>query len=109
MKSFSILTLALLLLGLPGCAGDTETTATPAPTATPPSEATLTALKKADLLDGSEDHVIKKCYVCSLAMDGDEKYSAELHGYKAHLCSDHCREKFEASPETVIAGVEIPD
>ena len=112
MKRIYLLATLTLSIAVLGCGENTEpaTTAAPTPTATEPaSEATLVALQKADLLDGTEDHVIEKCYVCKLGMDGNEQISCEVHGYTAHLCSEACRDHFESSPEEVIASTKIPE
>lgn len=77
---------------------------------TPPadSEAMLVSLKSADQLDGKEDHVIGKCYVCALGMDGKPEHSAEFQGYTAHLCSEGCCNHFKEHPEQVISETKIP-
>jgi hypothetical protein len=72
------------------------------------SQATLTRLEEADLLDGKADHVVGKCYVCSLGMDGSEKHAAKIGDYTAHLCSKFCLQEFEKSSEQVILSTEIP-
>ncbi len=110
MKRIFLLATLALCVAVLGCGKSTETatTATPA-TAEPASEATLVALQKADLLDGTEDHVIGKCYVCQLGMDGEEQITCEVHGYTARLCSEACRAHFEASPDEVIASTKIPE
>ncbi len=110
MKRIFFLATLTLSVAVLGCGQNTETATTVAPTtAEPASEATLVALHKADLLDGSEDHVISKCYVCELGMDGNKEITCEVHGYTAHLCSEGCRTHFEASPDDVIASTKIPE
>lgn len=114
MPRTKILAALLLLVAVGGCQSSTEQTtventdpaASVAPTA---DEATLVSLQKADLVDGTEDHVIGKCYVCSLGMDGKEEFAVDVHGYKAHLCSSACRDHFEESSESVIASTKIPE
>lgn len=72
------------------------------------SQAALTRLEEADLLDGKADHVIGKCYVCNLGMDGSDKHSVEVGGYTAHLCSKFCQQEFEKSSEQIVLDTEIP-
>ena len=72
------------------------------------SQATLTRLEEADLLDGKADHVVGKCYVCSLGMDGSEKHAAKIGDYTAHLCSKFCKQEFEKSSEQIVLSTEIP-
>lgn len=73
------------------------------------SEVVLVNLKAADQLDGKEDHVIGKCYVCALGMDGKAEHSAEFQGYTAHLCSEGCCKHFKDHPEQVIAETKVPE
>lgn len=68
----------------------------------------LTRLQQADALDGEEDKIVHKCYVCALGMDGKEQHSATYEGYTAHLCSAGCKKTFEKDPESVVAKTEIP-
>ena len=68
----------------------------------------LSRLEEADKLDGSTDHVIGKCYVCGLGMDGSQNYAVTVQGYTAHLCSKACQHEFEESAEEVVMGTEIP-
>ncbi|QDT06873.1 hypothetical protein K227x_52950 [Rubripirellula lacrimiformis] len=96
----------LLAMALPltmGCGDSGENAASPEVPA-----ATLASLKQADLLDGKEDHVISKCYVCSLGMDGKPEFAVEQYGYTAHLCSEGCKSHFEDSADEVIASTTIP-
>lgn len=72
------------------------------------SQAALTRLEEADLLDGKADHVVGKCYVCNLGMDGSDKHSVEVGGYTAHLCSKFCQKEFEKSSEQIVLSTEIP-
>lgn len=80
---------------------------TPAVTQTVSKE-TLVRLQEADKLDGKEDHVIGKCYVCGLGMDGSAKHSVKVGEYTAHLCSEGCQKEFSKSSESIIAQTEIP-
>jgi YHS domain-containing protein len=115
------LTFALLFaMASLGCEGS-KTTSTSASSSSPkstsstesPKAASLTPeviakLVQADRLDGDEDHVIKRCYICGLGMDGKEKFAASYGDYTAHLCSKGCQSEFEASPESVVADTAIP-
>ncbi len=104
MKRFIMLLALAISTMCVGC-GEPATTITSSPV----SEQTLISLQQADALDGSEDHVIGKCYVCNLGMDGKEEFSANVHGYTAHLCSSHCKDHFTTSSDTVIANTKIPN
>ena len=68
----------------------------------------VSKLQQADQLDGKEDHVIGKCYVCGLGMDGKADHSAEFEGYTAHLCSDMCCKHFKENAEKVITETDVP-
>ncbi len=78
------------------------------PNAVPPSKEMLVRLQAADKLDGDEDQIVHRCYVCSLGMDGKEKHSAKFGEYTAHLCSQGCLDEFQADPAKVVAETEIP-
>jgi YHS domain-containing protein len=85
-----------------------EPAATAAASAAPADQATVLAkLVAADKLDGTEDKVVTKCYMCGLGMDGEEKFAAEYEGYTVHLCSDHCLEEFKKDPASVIAQTDV--
>ncbi|MFO0939691.1 MAG: hypothetical protein U0930_02875 [Pirellulales bacterium] len=87
------------------------TTSTPATSnsATSADKSVLVSkLQQADQLDGKEDHVIGKCYVCGLGMDGKADHSAEFEGYTAHLCSDMCCKHFKENAEKVITETDVP-
>jgi YHS domain-containing protein len=73
--------------------------ATPAPV---DEEARLAA---ADLADGTEDHVVSKCAVCNLSMDGKPEFASTYSGYSFHLCSAHCKETFDHDPAKVVARI----
>jgi hypothetical protein len=72
------------------------------------SQAALTRLEEADRLDGKEDHVVGKCYVCNLGMDGSDEHSVEVGGYTAHLCSKFCQKQFAKSTEQIVLSTEVP-
>ena len=44
------------------------------------STTALSRLEEADKPDGVTDHVIGKCYVCGLGMDGSEKFAVKVQG-----------------------------
>ncbi len=69
----------------------------------------LVKLAAADKLDGSEDHVIGKCYVCRLGMDGKPELTVKVGDYTANLCKEHCRDHFAAHWPTVVEETEIPE
>ena len=85
-----------------------EKTAMPTRTGSVISTATLSRLEEADKADGVSDHVIGKCYVCGLGMDGSEKFAVKVQGYTAHLCSHSCQKEFEESADKIVLGTEIP-
>jgi YHS domain-containing protein len=68
----------------------------------------LMKLVAADRLDGKEDKVIEKCYVCGLGMDGEAKFAETVHGYKAHLCSETCQHHFHDESDKIILETEVP-
>lgn len=114
-RSSLCVTVGLFVLGF-GSVGCNNTTSAPvAPpavssgTSSVDSEVVLVNLKAADQLDGKEDHVIGKCYVCALGMDGKPEHSAEYQGYTAHLCSEGCCKHFKEHPEQVIAETKVPE
>lgn len=72
------------------------------------SMAALSRLEQADKADGVTDHVIGKCYVCGLGMDGSEKFAVKVQGYTAHLCSQACQKEFADSADKIILGTVIP-
>jgi YHS domain-containing protein len=78
------------------------------PAAQSPSDAVRTRLVAADLLDGTEDKIVHRCYVCALGMDGKEKNTAKYEGFEVHLCSQGCLEEFQANPEKVVLETPIP-
>jgi len=69
------------------------------------TEAEKAALASADLADGTADHVIKKCAVCALAMDGSEAHVVQLGDYTAHACSAHCAHKLSTEPQAVLGTI----
>ena len=69
------------------------------------TEADKAALAAADLADGTADHVIKKCAVCALAMDGSEAHVVQLADYTAHACSAHCAHTLSTEPQAVLGKI----
>lgn len=95
--------LTLLLLGalaLVAC-GKSEAPGAPASAGGLPAidDAMLAA---ADLADGTTDHVVSKCAVCKLGMDGVAEHASTYRGYEFRLCSAHCRETFDHDPAAVL-------
>ncbi|MFG0288277.1 MAG: hypothetical protein ACF8CQ_08885 [Rhodopirellula sp. JB044] len=109
MKSRFCGVVMLGMIALAGCDDSSQhlqiASATDGP---PPSQEILAALASADKLDGQEDHVIGKCYVCQLSMDGKSELTAEAHGYTACMCSSFCRDHFTSDPDDVISNTTIP-
>ncbi len=106
----SLLLLAPLCLAM-GCGGPEDspssqgetTEAAPGPAepgmgpATPGIyEADPALLAAADAEDGTVDHVVENCVVCSMAMPGDPSQTVKLGEYELHMCSALCTETFEA-------------
>lgn len=85
-----------------------EKTAMPTSIRTIISTAAISRLEEADKADGVTDHVIGKCYVCGLGMDGSEKFAVIVHGYSAHMCSQACQKEFGQSADKIVLETEIP-
>ncbi len=60
-------------------------------------------LAAADAADGTTDHVVARCAVCGLGMDGVAEHAATFEGYTLYFCSAECRESFEANPKAILA------
>ena len=73
----------------------------PAPSAAADPE----QLRKADLADGAEDHVVHKCASCGLAMDGKAEHAVKHGEYELHFCSDSCKTRMETDPEGVFRSM----
>jgi YHS domain-containing protein len=67
-----------------------------------PTEAEASRLEAADAADGVKDHVVAKCAVCGLGMDGKPEHASRYAGYELHFCSDECKETFDHDPHAVI-------
>ncbi len=65
-------------------------------------------LAAADRADGTEDHVVARCAVCGLGMDGSAEITSTYAGYTFHHCSVHCRELFDRDPGKILARLELP-
>ena len=105
---FSITFIAAALL-ISGCDSKKEVNLVAvsinAPTLSP---AALSLIDEADALDGKKDHVISKCYVCGLGMDGSDKFAAKTGVYTAHLCSKSCQQEFEKNTEEIVLHTKMP-
>jgi hypothetical protein len=72
------------------------------------SKDSVARLEEADKADGAADHVIGKCYVCGLGMNGSEKFVVKVDDYQAHLCSEGCQQEFAAHADEIVAKTAIP-
>ena len=114
MSSRLAVTAFVAILAIAGCEAKQVEKAVPTVSSSPTrstaafSTAALSRLEEADKLDGKPDHVVGKCYVCSLGMDGSEKFAVNVDGYSCHLCSKSCQQDFEKSTEEIIISTSIP-
>ncbi len=92
-----VMCLVLLAAGC-GVAGEDPT---PGPTA-----AERAVIAAADAADGAEDHVVSKCAVCGLNMDGSPEFASEYAGATFHFCSTDCKALFDKDPHAVLARLE---
>ncbi len=69
----------------------------------------IAMLAKADLVDGTEDHVVHRCASCALGMDGDEKNALTVGKYQMHFCSANCLDGFAKDPSANILALAIPE
>lgn len=65
-------------------------------------------LSAADKLDGKEDRIVDRCFVCELGMDGSPDHTVRFQDYEVHLCSEHCRSHFKEHAEQVVTQTKIP-
>jgi hypothetical protein len=72
------------------------------------SKELVARLEEADKADGAADHVIGKCYVCGLGMNGSEKFVVKVDDYQAHLCSEACQQEFADNADEIVAKTAIP-
>ena len=109
----------ILLLAVTGCPEKEEPAESSAAKVTleapvaVPTELTIddkvkAKLVMADAIDGKEDKIVSKCATCALGMDGSAEYAVEVAGYKLHLCSALCKEKFEKDTTKAILAMEKP-
>lgn len=111
----SLVTLTIVI----GCRKESEDTATETAQATPPAKSTSPApvdeakptdvspaqeaiLAKADAMDGTTDHVVSKCGMCALRMDGNDAHVSKVGDYELHFCSEECKESFDENAEEAI-------
>jgi hypothetical protein len=73
-----------------------------------PSQAALGLMAKADAVDGTVDHVISKCVICNLGMEGRQEHSAKYGEYSVRLCSQGCNEAFSRDPEKALSRLSFP-
>jgi hypothetical protein len=73
-----------------------------------PTEA-LAVLAKADAFDGAADKVVKKCFTCSLGMDGKPDQFTKVGGYEVHFCKPECKKAFDTNPEKAILAGKLPE
>lgn len=106
----SPLLVAVVWIGCGGQPGATNSDR-PAPeaSAAPPSDEALTILAKADSFDGTEDKVVSQCLTCGLGMQGKAEFTSKFGDYELHLCSQHCKESFDAKPDESILTAKLPE
>ena len=120
---FVLMTALVLLAGCGGGGyGDAGAEAEAKPSADVSADATADAqlavleispeaaavLAKADLADGTEDHVVEKCASCNLAMDGKAENALQVGEYEMHFCSNTCSKRFEENAEEAILNLPQP-
>lgn len=104
-RTFTFLAcLSVVWVVLPGCKKDEPASIDPEKMVQVKAK-----LAKADIVDGTEDRVVSKCAGCSLRMDGSKEHSVELAGYTMHLCSDQCRQRFQAGAVEAVLSLSIPE
>ena len=79
-----------------------------APSAGRGTEAEVAQLEAADAADGTKDHVVAKCAVCGLAMDGSSEHISRYAGYELRFCSSECKETFDHDPQVVLRRLRTP-
>jgi YHS domain-containing protein len=72
------------------------------------TESEAAKLEAADAADGAKDHVVAKCAVCGLGMDGKPEHASRYAGYELHFCSDECKETFDHDPSAVLRRLTAP-
>jgi len=78
------------------------------PGATKADETEAAKLAAADAADGAKDHIVAKCAVCDLAMEGTPEHVSRYAGYELHFCSQECKETFDHDPHAVLRRPPIP-
>jgi hypothetical protein len=66
-------------------------------------------LVRADLADGTEDHIVAKCPGCGLAMEGSADHASNVGEYALHFCSDGCQERFEEDVAESLLALAEPE
>ena len=117
-ESLVLLSLVTLTIVI-GCRKESEDTATETAEATQPAKLNPPAsvekvkpiedlpaleaiLAKADAMDGTTDHVVSKCGMCALRMDGSDAHVSKVGDYELHFCSEECKESFDEDSEKAI-------
>lgn len=109
MSKRHLLVIILATFFATGCTSEKQSSPPVTTSVTPTiSKAALSLMEEADALDGTKDHVIGKCYVCSLGMNGSDKFAVKAGGYTAHLCSKSCQQEFEKSTEEIVLHTKLP-
>ncbi len=109
MSKRLILSFVAMTVVASGCTSEKQESPAPSTSVTPTiSKAALSLMEEADALDGTKDHVIGKCYVCGLGMNGSDKFAVKAGGYTAHLCSKSCQQEFEKSTEEIVLHTKLP-
>jgi YHS domain-containing protein len=80
----------------------------PAAGAARATESEAAKLEAADAADGAKDHVVAKCAVCGLAMEGTPEHVSRYAGYELHFCSQECKETFDHDPRAVLRRLPTP-
>ena len=78
------------------------------PGATKADETETAKLESADASDGTEDHIVVKCAVCGLGMDGTPEHVSRYAGYELRFCSRECKETFDHDPHAVLRRLPTP-
>ena len=111
-RAASCVALSLVVVAFAGCSKETaETSPAPAPLAAAPAAdpAVEAILAKADLVDGTADHIVSKCAGCNLGMDGDSAHGMKTNGYKLHFCSADCKDAFTKDTDASILALVVPE
>ena len=112
----SLLAVLTALVVLTGCAGGEqaedaahgEAGGGAEPAVIEISEEAAAILARADLADGTEDHVVRKCASCNLAMDGSPDHALQVGEYEMHFCTSTCSRRFKEATEASILAMAQP-